>query len=71
MALSTAEAEYVAAAICCAQLHLIKQQLKDFEVLATKILLMCDNMSALNMAKKSGATQKNQGHWCEASLFVG
>jgi len=30
VAMSTAEAEYVAAASCCAQLLWIKQQLKDF-----------------------------------------
>ncbi|XP_070031643.1 uncharacterized protein [Nicotiana tomentosiformis] len=51
VALSTAEAEYVAAASCCAQLLWIKQQLKDFHVLSDCVPLLCDNTSALNMAK--------------------
>ena len=32
VAMSTAEAEYIAAASCCAQLFWIRQQLKDFSV---------------------------------------
>ena len=51
VALSTAEAEYVAAASCCAQLLWIKQQLEDFGVHTDTIPLLCDNTSALNMAK--------------------
>ncbi|XP_070022832.1 secreted RxLR effector protein 161-like [Nicotiana sylvestris] len=51
MALSTAEAEYVAAVSCCAQLLWIKQQLEDFGVLTKSVPLLCDNSSALNMAK--------------------
>ncbi|XP_075099256.1 secreted RxLR effector protein 161-like [Nicotiana tabacum] len=51
VALSTAKAEYVAAASCCAQLLWIKQQLKDFGVLTESVPLLCDNTSALNMAK--------------------
>ncbi|XP_070011070.1 secreted RxLR effector protein 161-like [Nicotiana sylvestris] len=49
--LSTAEAEYVAAASCYAQLLWIKQQLEDFGVLIESVPLLCDNTSALNMAK--------------------
>ncbi|XP_033513191.1 secreted RxLR effector protein 161-like [Nicotiana tomentosiformis] len=51
VALSTAEAEYVAAASSCAQLLWIKQQLKDFHVVSDCMPLLCDNTSALNMAK--------------------
>jgi len=51
VALSTAEAEYVDAASCCAQLLWIKQQLEDFGVLTDTIPLVCDNTSAMNMAK--------------------
>ena len=47
----TAEAEYVAAASCCAQLLWIKQQLKDFVIKTGCIPIMCDNTSAINMAK--------------------
>ncbi|XP_075086386.1 secreted RxLR effector protein 161-like [Nicotiana tabacum] len=51
VALSTAEAIYVAAASCCAQLLWIKQQLEDFDVFYDCMPLLCDNTSALNMAK--------------------
>ena len=51
MALSTAEAEYVAAASCCAQLLWIKQQVKDFGIETSCIPILCDNTSAINMAK--------------------
>ncbi|XP_070017280.1 secreted RxLR effector protein 161-like [Nicotiana sylvestris] len=42
VALSTAEAEYVAAASCCAQLLWIKQQLEDFGVLTESVPLLCE-----------------------------
>ncbi|XP_075092517.1 secreted RxLR effector protein 161-like [Nicotiana tabacum] len=51
VALSTTEAEYVAAASCCAPLLWIKQQLEDFGVLTESVLLLYHNTSALNMAK--------------------
>jgi len=51
VALSTAETKYVAVASCCAQLLWIKQQLEDFGVLTDTIPLICDNTSAMNMAK--------------------
>ncbi|XP_070005331.1 secreted RxLR effector protein 161-like [Nicotiana sylvestris] len=51
MALSTAKTVYVAAVSCCAQLLWIKQQLEDFGVLTESVPLLCDNTSALNMAK--------------------
>nr|XP_016455220.1 PREDICTED: uncharacterized mitochondrial protein AtMg00810-like [Nicotiana tabacum] len=49
--LSTTEAEYEAAASCCAQLLWIKQQQEDFGVPTESVPLLCDNTSALNMAK--------------------
>ena len=51
VALSTTEAEYIAVASCCAQLLWIKQQLKDFVIKTGCIPIMCDNTSAINMAK--------------------
>ncbi|XP_070013473.1 uncharacterized protein [Nicotiana sylvestris] len=51
VALSIAEAKYVAATSCCAQLLWINQQLEDFGVLTESVSLLCDNTSALNMAK--------------------
>ena len=51
MALSTAEAEYDAAAGCCAQLLWMKQQLQDFLLHYDHIPIKCDNTSAINLSK--------------------
>jgi len=50
-AMSTAEAEYVAATSCCAQLLWIRQQLKDFSVDMGCIPIFCNNTSTINIAK--------------------
>ena len=47
IALSTTEAEYISAAINCAQILWIKHQLKDFNLRYTKIPILCDNTSAI------------------------
>ncbi|XP_075109779.1 secreted RxLR effector protein 161-like [Nicotiana tabacum] len=52
VALSTAEAEYVVAASCCAQLLWIKQQLMDFGIDVGCIPIFCDTTSAISMTKK-------------------
>ena len=49
--MSTAEAKYVAAASCCAQLLWIRQQLKDFCVDTRCIPIFCDNTNAINISK--------------------
>lgn len=51
VALSNTEAEYVAAASCCAQLLCIKQQLTDFGLRIERVSIFCDNTSAINIAK--------------------
>jgi hypothetical protein len=48
--LSTAEAEYVAAGQCCAQLLWMRQTLWDFGYNLSKVPLLCDNESAIGMA---------------------
>jgi hypothetical protein len=45
VALSTAEAEYIAAGQCCAQLLWMRQTLKDFGYNLSKVPLLCDNES--------------------------
>ena len=50
VALSTAEAEYISAGSCCAQLLWMKQTLLDFGVKFDEILLLCDNESAVKIA---------------------
>ena len=51
VALSTAEAEYIVAGNCCAQILWIKQQLSDFGVSLNNIPIFCDNTSAINITK--------------------
>uniref|UniRef100_I1R8U9 Reverse transcriptase Ty1/copia-type domain-containing protein n=1 Tax=Oryza glaberrima TaxID=4538 RepID=I1R8U9_ORYGL len=50
VALSTAEAEYVSAGSCCAQLLWMKQTLRDYGLNVSKIPLLCDNESAIKIA---------------------
>nr|KYP57466.1 Copia protein [Cajanus cajan] len=51
VALSTAEAEYIAAGSCCAQILWMKQQLSDYGLLLDHIPIKCDNTSAINLSK--------------------
>eukprot|EP00253_Pinus_taeda_P028701 PITA_28701 len=52
IALSTAEAEYVAAASCCTQLLWMMQTLQDFKITCTPpISILCDNTSAISISK--------------------
>jgi len=60
VALSTAEAEYVAAGACCAQLLWMKQTLKDFGCHYTKIPLLCDNESAIKLANNPVAHSRTK-----------
>ncbi|GJR53826.1 retrovirus-related pol polyprotein from transposon TNT 1-94 [Tanacetum coccineum] len=47
MAMSSVEAEYVIVVGCCAQVLWIKIQLADYDVLYEKVLIFCDNTSAI------------------------
>ena len=49
MALSTAEAEYITAGACCAQILYIKQTLLDYGVVLEKVPLLCNNESAVKL----------------------
>jgi hypothetical protein len=50
VALSTAEAEYIVAGHCCAQLLWMRQTLRDYDYKLSKVPLLCDNESAIRMA---------------------
>jgi hypothetical protein len=50
VALSTAEAEYIVAVHCCAQLLWMRQTLSDYGYKLSKVPLLCDNESAIRMA---------------------
>ncbi|CAM8909619.1 unnamed protein product [Rhodiola kirilowii] len=49
--LSTAEAEYIAAAACCAQILWLGNQLSDFNLHFDQVRIFCDNTSAISIAK--------------------
>ncbi|GKD82490.1 retrovirus-related pol polyprotein from transposon TNT 1-94 [Tanacetum coccineum] len=46
-AMSSAEAEYVAAAGCCANILWMKSQLTDYDIIYEKVPIFCDNTSAI------------------------
>jgi len=48
--LSMAEAEYVVAGACCAQIIWMKQTLRDFGCEQSNIPLLCDNEGAIKLA---------------------
>jgi hypothetical protein len=50
VALSTAEAGYIAAGHCCTQLLWMRQTLRDYGYKFSKVPLLCDNESAIRMA---------------------
>ncbi|GKA50806.1 retrovirus-related pol polyprotein from transposon TNT 1-94 [Tanacetum coccineum] len=47
IAMSLAEAEYVAAAGCCANILWMKSQLTDYDIIYEKVPIFCDNTSAI------------------------
>jgi len=49
VALSTAEAEYIAGGSCCAQILWMKATLKDFGMNIKQVPLLCDNESAVKL----------------------
>ena len=52
ISLSTAEAEYIAAAACCTQVMWMKQTLQDMKVsIDEPISIKCDNTSAISISK--------------------
>jgi hypothetical protein len=52
VALSTAEAEYIAVGAYCAQILYMKQTLLDYGVVLEKVPLLCDNVSTVKLANK-------------------
>jgi hypothetical protein len=49
VALSTAEAEYIATGSCCAQILWMKATLNDFGIKFKQVPLLCDNESAVKL----------------------
>src|SRR3954468_23942021 len=53
IALSTTEAEYVAAADCSTQMLWMKSQLEDYQIYESNIPIFCDNTSAICLSNNS------------------
>ena len=53
VAVSTTEAEYIAAGLCCAQILWMKQNLIDFGLNFCDTKIFCDSTSAINLSKNS------------------
>ena len=51
VALSTAEAEYIATGACCSQVLWIAQQLRDIGYDFKSVPIMCDNTSAISISR--------------------
>ncbi|XP_050877325.1 secreted RxLR effector protein 161-like [Lathyrus oleraceus] len=49
--LSTAEAKYISASLCCTQMLWIKNQLEDFQIYESNIPTFCDNTIAICLSK--------------------
>jgi hypothetical protein len=58
VALSTAEAEYISAGNCCAQLLWMKQTLLDYGISFINVPLMCDNESVVKLVQIPFNTQE-------------
>src|SRR5688572_1010482 len=50
VALSTAEAEYIAMGACCTQILYMKQTLLNYDVVLEKVPTLCGNESAIRLA---------------------
>jgi len=51
--MSTAEANYISAASCCAQLLWMKHQLEDYQINANSIPIYCDGIVVICLSKNS------------------
>jgi hypothetical protein len=70
VAQSTTKAEYVAGASCCSQILWIVHTMKDFGVIFERVPLMCDNSSAISVAKNP-VFQKKMRHVERRHHFLG
>jgi hypothetical protein len=53
VSISTAEAEYIAAGACCAQILWLKHQLEDYNIKISGIPIYCDNTSAISLTQNT------------------
>ncbi|XP_051137542.1 uncharacterized mitochondrial protein AtMg00810-like [Andrographis paniculata] len=69
ISLSTAEAEYIAAGSCCAQLLWIRQMLHDYGIGQDSLTLFCDNTSAINISKNPFNMEEQSTSTYDTILF--
>ena len=51
VATSTTEAEYMDAGSCCAQILWLRQQLRDYNIIANEVPIYCDNNNAITITQ--------------------
>jgi hypothetical protein len=66
--LSTAEAEYISASSCCAQLLWIKATLNDFGIKFKQVPLLCDNESVVKLTNNPVQHSRTKAHRCPSSF---
>ena len=64
VALSTVEAEYIAAGACCAQVLWIKHTLPNYDLHYDHIKIFCDNTSTIHMTNNANQHSKICWHRC-------
>ncbi|KAK6148322.1 hypothetical protein DH2020_019234 [Rehmannia glutinosa] len=62
IATSTAEAEYIAADNCCAQVLWMRRQLRDYYIEEKEITIMCDNTSAIAITQNPVLHSRTKTH---------
>jgi hypothetical protein len=60
VALSTAEAEYIAVSSCCAQILWMKATLKDFGIKFNQVLLLCGDESVVKFTNNPVQHQRTK-----------
>ncbi|GJU23962.1 hypothetical protein Tco_1162583 [Tanacetum coccineum] len=59
---TSAEAEYVAATGCCANILWMKSQLTDYDIIYERVPIFCDNTSAIANFKQSSFALNNKAY---------
>ncbi|GJX32962.1 retrovirus-related pol polyprotein from transposon TNT 1-94 [Tanacetum coccineum] len=74
VAMSSAEAEYVAAAGCCASILWMKSQLNDYDIHYKMVPIFCDNTSAIAISNNPVLHSRTKHSdirefWCTANAY--
>ncbi|KAL4568673.1 hypothetical protein LXL04_024288 [Taraxacum kok-saghyz] len=68
VAISSTEAEYVAAASCACQVIWLREILEELGVQQTSSIIKCDNTLAIQLSRNPVFSRKVQAHWSQISF---